>query len=57
MQEQPRKTGTVLTDFVPVPPIWEDGYLLPPTAPGLGVTFNIDKAVAYLKDEDKGFFD
>lgn len=25
--------------------------------PGLGVTFNIDKAVAYLKDEDKGFFD
>ncbi len=25
--------------------------------PGLGVTFNVDKAVAYLKDEDKGFFD
>jgi L-alanine-DL-glutamate epimerase-like enolase superfamily enzyme len=25
--------------------------------PGLGVTFNVDKAVAYLKDEDQGFFD
>jgi L-alanine-DL-glutamate epimerase-like enolase superfamily enzyme len=25
--------------------------------PGLGVTFNVGKAVQYLKEEDKGFFD
>jgi L-alanine-DL-glutamate epimerase-like enolase superfamily enzyme len=25
--------------------------------PGLGVTFNVNKAMAYLKDEDQGFFD
>ena len=39
VQEQPRKTGTVLTDVVPVQPVWEDGYLLPPTRPGLGIEF------------------
>jgi galactonate dehydratase len=44
VQEQPRKTGTVLTDVVPVQPVWEDGYLLPPTAPGLGVEFDREAA-------------
>jgi galactonate dehydratase len=44
VQEQPRKTGTVLTDVVPVQPIWEDGYLLPPTAPGLGIEFDREAA-------------
>ncbi|CAN5714942.1 galactonate dehydratase [soil metagenome] len=39
VQEQPRKTGTVLTDVVPVQPEWKDGYLLPPTRPGLGIEF------------------
>ncbi|HRJ43289.1 MAG: galactonate dehydratase [Caldilineaceae bacterium] len=44
VQEQPRKTGTVLTDVVPVQPVWEDGYLLPPTIPGIGVEFDREAA-------------
>lgn len=44
VQEQPRKTGTVLTDVVPVQPEWQDGYLLAPTRPGLGVEFDREAA-------------
>ncbi|MBX2997594.1 MAG: galactonate dehydratase [Caldilineaceae bacterium] len=44
VQEQPRKTGTVLTDVVPVQPEWEDGYLLATTLPGLGVEFDREAA-------------
>lgn len=44
VQEQPRKTGTVLTDVVPVQPEWRDGYLLPPTRPGLGIEFDREAA-------------
>ncbi|MBZ0296297.1 MAG: galactonate dehydratase [Anaerolineae bacterium] len=44
VQEQPRPTGTVMTDVVPVQPVWEDGYLLPPTAPGLGIEFDREAA-------------
>ncbi|MCL4507725.1 MAG: galactonate dehydratase [Chloroflexi bacterium] len=44
VQEQPRKPGTLLTDVVPVQPEWQDGYLLPPTRPGLGIEF--DRAAA-----------
>jgi galactonate dehydratase len=44
VQEQPRQTGTVLTDVVPVQPVWEDGYLLPPTGPGLGIEFDREAA-------------
>jgi L-alanine-DL-glutamate epimerase-like enolase superfamily enzyme len=44
VQEQPRRTGTVLTDVVPVQPQWQDGYLLPPTAPGLGIEFDREAA-------------
>jgi len=40
VQEQPRRPGTMLTDVVPVQPEWEDGYLLPPTRPGLGIEFD-----------------
>jgi len=47
VQEQPRKTGTVLTDVVPVQPVWEDGYLLATTAPGLGVEFEREAAKAH----------
>jgi galactonate dehydratase len=35
--ECPRKTGTHMTDAFPRQVVWQDGYLLPPTAPGLGV--------------------
>jgi galactonate dehydratase len=44
VQEQPRRPGTMLTEVVPVQPEWEDGYLLPPTRPGLGIEF--DREVA-----------
>jgi L-alanine-DL-glutamate epimerase-like enolase superfamily enzyme len=44
VQEQPRRTGTVLTDVVPVQPEWRDGYLLPPTRPGLGIEFDREAA-------------
>jgi galactonate dehydratase len=44
VQEQPRKTGTVLTDVVPVQPEWRDGYLIPPTRPGLGIEFDREAA-------------
>jgi galactonate dehydratase len=44
VQEQPRQTGTVLTDVVPVQPEWRGGYLLPPTRPGLGIEFDREAA-------------
>ena len=44
VQEQPRRTGTVLMDVVPVQPEWQDGYLLPPTRPGLGIEFDREAA-------------
>ena len=47
VQEQPRKPGTMLTDVVPVQPEWEDGYLLPPTTPGLGIEFDREAAKKY----------
>ena len=47
VQEQPARTNTVLVDVVPVQPDWEDGYLLPPTRPGLGIEFDREAARAY----------
>jgi galactonate dehydratase len=47
VQEQPRRPGTVLTDVVPVQMDWQDGYLLPPTRPGLGVEFDRAAALAH----------
>jgi galactonate dehydratase len=64
VQEQPRKPGTTLTDVVPVQPAWEDGYLLPPNRPGLGVVFDREAAKAspmkmtelpHLRREDGSF--
>ncbi len=44
VQEQPRKPGTWLQDVFPVQVEWEDGYLLPPNRPGLGVEFDREAA-------------
>jgi L-alanine-DL-glutamate epimerase-like enolase superfamily enzyme len=44
VQEQPRKPGTTLTDVIPVQPEWEDGHLLPPKLPGLGIEFDREAA-------------
>ena len=44
VQEQPARPGTRLTDVVLNQPTWQDGYILPPTRPGLGIDF--DRAAA-----------
>lgn len=44
VQEQPCRPGTTLTDVIPVQPVWEDGYLIPPTRPGLGIEFDREAA-------------
>ena len=44
VQEQPRKPIDILPDVVPVQSVWEDGYLLPPTGPGLGIVFDREAA-------------
>jgi|SRR5579859_4838330 len=38
-------------------PIVKDGFIDVWDRPGLGVTFLVDKAMQYLKEEDKAFFD
>ena len=47
VQEQPRMPGTMLTDVVPVQIPWDDGYLLPPALPGLGIEFDREAARAH----------
>jgi L-alanine-DL-glutamate epimerase-like enolase superfamily enzyme len=44
VQEQPGRPGNQLTDVFPVQPEWKDGYLLPPTRPGLGIEFDREAA-------------
>jgi L-alanine-DL-glutamate epimerase-like enolase superfamily enzyme len=44
VQELPRRPGTVLVDVVTGQPEWVDGYLLPPTRPGLGIEFDREAA-------------
>lgn len=40
VQELPRPPMSALTDLFPVQAPFEDGYLLPPKGPGLGIAFN-----------------
>jgi len=63
VQEQPTKPG-MLADVVPVQAEWKDGYLLPPTRPGLGIEFDRDAArkhpfqmaeLPHLRREDGSF--
>ena len=42
--ELPQPTGMVLPDVFPEVPRFADGYLLPPTQPGLGVVFDREAA-------------
>jgi L-alanine-DL-glutamate epimerase-like enolase superfamily enzyme len=44
IQEQPVAPATLLPDVVTTHIAWEDGYLLPPTVPGLGVEFDREAA-------------
>ena len=40
VQEQPTRPGSALNDLFPVQIEWQDGHLLPPTRPGLGIEFD-----------------
>lgn len=44
VQELPSRPGNSFTDVFPVQVEWEDGYLLPPTQPGLGIEFDEEAA-------------
>jgi galactonate dehydratase len=44
IQEQPVAPATLLPDVVTTHITWENGYLLPPTVPGLGVEFDREAA-------------
>lgn len=46
VQEQPQKPGMRLNDIISGQPSWEDGYLVPSNAPGLGIEFNREVAEA-----------
>ncbi len=47
VQEQPRRPGTTHLEVFPVQPVWEDGYILPPETPGLGIEFDREAAKKY----------
>ena len=44
VMEQPQRPGRAMTNVVPEQVQWENGYLLPPTKPGLGIEFNVEAA-------------
>jgi galactonate dehydratase len=50
VQELPRRPGDSMPDVVLNQPVWEDGYLLPPEAPGLGIEFDREAITKYPFD-------
>ncbi|MEQ8673587.1 MAG: mandelate racemase/muconate lactonizing enzyme family protein [Aggregatilineales bacterium] len=50
VQELPRRPGESLPDLILNQPQWEDGYLLPPEAPGLGIEINLNVLEKYAFD-------
>jgi galactonate dehydratase len=44
VMEQPQRPGRAMTNAVPVQVDWAEGYLLPPTRPGLGIEFDREAA-------------
>ncbi len=55
VQEQPQLPGSMLPDVFPEQIEWRDGWLLPPTRPGLGITFDREAARAHPMREVGGF--
>ena len=51
VQELPRQPDTILPEVFPVQVSFEDGHLLPPTSPGLGIDFNEEAALASYYQE------
>ncbi|MEM6562059.1 MAG: mandelate racemase/muconate lactonizing enzyme family protein [Planctomycetota bacterium] len=47
IQEQPGLPGQIMLDVFDLQIQWDDGYLLAPTAPGLGIDFDIEAARKY----------
>jgi mannonate dehydratase len=47
VQECPRVPGTQLADLFPVQVPFENGHLLPPKRPGLGIVFDESVAAKY----------
>ncbi len=47
VQELPRRPNTSMPELILNQPEWEDGYLLPPSAPGLGIEFNPEALSKY----------
>jgi galactonate dehydratase len=47
VQEQPQRPGTSLTDVIQSELQWEDGYILAPEGPGLGVDIDLKAAAAH----------
>ena len=43
VQELPKRPGESLADLIVGQPIWQEGYLLPPDRPGLGVELAFDQ--------------
>ncbi len=54
VQELGRRTGTILPDVFPVQMEWKEGYLLPPTRPGLGMVFDEEAALRHTYQPDSG---
>jgi galactonate dehydratase len=46
LQEQPRRPDTLLPGIITGQPTWDSGNLLPTTAPGLGLTIDLEAAKA-----------
>ncbi len=55
VQEQPQVPGSMLPDVFPEQVEWQDGWLLPPTRPGLGITFDREAARRHPMRESHGF--
>ena len=47
VQECARPPGTILPEMFPTQVVWEDGFLYPTNAPGLGIEFNPEAARQY----------
>ena len=48
VQELPRRPEESLPDLIEHQPLWENGYLLPPDRPGLGITLNRSALGRYI---------
>ena len=55
VQELPVRPGTLIPDVFPVQVPWEDGYLLKPEGPGLGIEFDEEAARKYTEGYTAGF--